>query len=210
MRKYFINLARSPDRCAKFDKTWTRWEATDYRDLEIDDPIFTRMCSIWNTDPKMHQAKSCCFLSHYRLLQYIVEHKLNEVLICEDDAVQINPIPEKLGETFTYLGGYFHSLRMTDGPLRCEVPSEPGLNPLCRDQSRMMCMLSYYIPRWEIAESLLSFFDSKARLRAIDVMLFTAPISFSYYFPAPFVEGDDPSTIRSKKQKHGDTHYLLK
>lgn len=209
MKKYYINLKRSPERRAKFDDTWERWEATDYRDLEVDDPIFARMTSIWNTAPKMHQAKSACFLSHYRLLQFIVKNKMNNVLICEDDAVQISPIPEKLGETFTYLGGFFHSLRMTDGPLLCDVPSHRGLNPLDREHHRMMCTLAYHIPRWHIAQSLLNFFDSKARLRAIDVMLFSAPLSFSYYYPAPFVEAGEPSTIRTKKGKHADSHYRL-
>ena len=211
MIQFFINLDRSPDRQKKFDNKWSRWKATDYKDLEEDDPIFKRMCSFWNINPNEHKAKSACFLSHYYLLKHIVSQKLNQVVVCEDDAQLINPIPspEKLGNDFTYLGGFFSHLRMTDGPLKDTVTSQVGLNPLDRDSYRMIMFMSYYIPRWEIAQSMIDYFDSKARLRAIDVMSHHIPITMNYWYPACFVETPEQSTIRDKKNRHCDTHYYL-
>ena len=51
MNKFVINLDRCKDRMLLFDNTWTRWEATDGKDLENDDPILQRMCSMWNINP---------------------------------------------------------------------------------------------------------------------------------------------------------------
>ena len=68
-------------------------QMTDYTDLDPNHDIFTRMISMHNINPNEHKAKSGCFLSHVNLWKHIVEHKLNDVLIVEDDAEQINELP---------------------------------------------------------------------------------------------------------------------
>ena len=71
-RKYVVNLDRCLDRMESFDDSYTRWSATDYRDLQDKHPIFDRMISyhsIRNTN--QHKAKCGCFLSHtYLYLKY--------------------------------------------------------------------------------------------------------------------------------------------
>ena len=213
--KLFINLDRSPERREKFDETWTRITATDGNDLE-NHPILRRMVSYWNMNPKEHRAKCACFLSHYRTLEYIVGLQLNHVIVCEDDAIQMNelPPPEALGHYFCYLGGYFTHRRMNDGHLKDpdDFPiSKQGLNPLDRSQYRILMMMAYYIPSWKVAEQILSWLDSSVRLRAMDSMLFGLPYPVSYYYPALFVEDTCETTIHTglPRKKHPNTHYCL-
>ena len=210
--KFYINLKRSPERCAKFDDTWTRFEAVDYKDLEDDNIMYSRMVSMWNILPEEHKAKTACFMSHYNLLRKIAEQRLSHVIICEDDALQIGDLPDptELGEEYCYLGGYFSNLKLTKGHLREKVPSTQGLNELNRETHRMLMMVSYYIPHYDIAQKIVDSINSKARVRAIDCMTHTFPIPMNYWYPAVFVEEPGKSTIRSKKTKHCDSEYLLR
>ena len=213
--KLYINLERSHDRRQKFDDTWTRITATDGNDLD-NHPILQRMVSYWNMNPKEHRAKCACFLSHYRTLEYIVGRRLNNVIVCEDDAIQMNelPSPEALGNHFCYLGGYFSHRRMTEGHLTNpdDFPtSKQGLNSLDRSEHRILMMMAYYIPSWKDADNILSWLDSSVRLRAMDVMLFGLPYPVNYYYPAIYVEDKCETTIHTRsRKKHPNTHYCLK
>ena len=74
MNKFYINLDDSVERKTKFDNTWTRWSATGRNQVDI----LTRkkMISYYNVSEAYHLGKCGCFLSHIKLLKYIVENKL--------------------------------------------------------------------------------------------------------------------------------------
>ena len=48
MKKFVINLERCLERMDMFDDSYTRWIATDYKDLDDGDEIYKRMVSMWN------------------------------------------------------------------------------------------------------------------------------------------------------------------
>jgi len=214
--KLYINLERCQERRKNFDDSWERFEASDGKDLE-GHPIVNRMCSYWNISKKEHMGKCGCFLSHYRIWEHIVGLRLNNVIVCEDDVVPMNelPPPQELGPYFCYLGGYFSHRRLVEGPLRNvdDFPtSKEGMNELDRSQYRMLMTCAYYIPSWRIAEQLLSWIDSRVRVRALDAMLDSFPYPMSYYYPAIYVEGDGESTIHKKsrvRRKHPDVNYMF-
>lgn len=203
MKKFVINLERCVDRMDNFDDSYTRWAATDYKDLDDDDDIYKRMISFWNINPNEHKAKCGCLLSHMNLLKHIVEHKLNEVIIVEDDALQINHLPETLGDTFLYLGGFF-TKKLTDGAV--EVELDNGIQDI-PEGHKVLTTLSYYLPTWEIAEQLIVDITSQKRFRAIDVMLNKVSIKRQLIYPAIYIERDLQSTIRPSKTKHPTEHY---
>ena len=210
-QKFFINLKRCPERANNFDETWTRAPAVDYRDLDPDHHMFERMVSYWNLNPHEHKAKTACWMSHYNILKKISEQRLMRCIVVEDDAQPMNelPAPHQLGNEFCYLGGYFSHLKLTQGHLREPVPSKPGLNELNRETHRMLMMVAYYIPHYEIATKIINYLDSLARIRAIDCMAHAFPVPMNYYYPARFVEAPGPSMIRAKKTKHCTTDYML-
>lgn len=207
MKKFVINLERCLDRMDNFDDSYTRWVATDYKDLDDSNDIFKRMISMWNINPNEHRAKCACLLSHTNLWKHIVEHKLNDILIVEDDAEQVNYLPDFTDTTdFTYLGGFF-TKKLTDGEVQPPV-MERGFNNI-PENYKFLTTLSYYIPTWEIAEQLIIDITSQTRFRAIDIMLNKVSIKRCLTYPAVFIERDLQSTIRPSKVKHPTELYTF-
>jgi GR25 family glycosyltransferase involved in LPS biosynthesis len=204
MKKYFINLDCSGDRRSHFDESWTRWRARGRNDISSE--IDKKMSSYWNIERNNHLGKCGCFLSHIELLNHIVENKLDEVLICEDDAEQISEIPI-LNDNFVYLGGFFMSKKRTDGNYKQEVISEEGINTLKDKPFDIFMTMSYYIGKWEVAKELRDWILSQKRYKAIDVMYANSPIDKYYYYPAIFKERNIQSTIRKQKRKSPNKYY---
>ena len=210
MKVFVINLDKATDRWENYkgDKTYTRWSATHYDELSDEHPIFSHMVSMWNIDPKEHKAKCACYLSHTRLWRYIVTNKINDVLILEDDAHLINPIPDSSQlpqDGFTYLGGLSYHNRLTDGPKKIEF--EKGINKIPHADYRMLMCLAIYIPTWEVAHKMVQSAEERGRPRAIDTMILHTMRSQYVSYPASFVERPDPSQIREKKSKFSNSKY---
>ena len=209
-RKFVINLDRCLDRMESFDDSYTRWSATDYKDLGDNHPIFDKMIlyhSIRNTN--QHKAKCGCYLSHTNIWRYIILNKLNNTLIVEDDAEQVMPLINDLPrDSFTYLGGFFHNKKMTDNT-KINIINKEGINLLDKDKYRILMTLAYYIPTWEIAEKMLEGVRGgrRERIRAIDVMMYNIDLPIYYQYPANYIEKDIPSTIRKGKVKHSNQFY---
>ncbi len=202
MNKFVINLDRCQDRMKYFDKSFKRWSAVDGNDLKDDNPVLSMMISYHNIDPKQHRAKVGCFISHINLLKHIVENKLNNVIILEDDAEMVNPLPNPLPEEFTYLGGFFCGKKFSD----VEVPHRAGIWDVPLD-SKLLTTLSYYIPQWEAAKFIYDSIMSQKRYRAIDVMLNNIHFTKCYVYPACYIERPLVSTIRDDKVKHSTKYY---
>ena len=210
MKIFVINLDSAKDRWEhyKHDGRYTRWSATSVDELRDDHPIFKDMVSMWNIDPDEHNAKCACYMSHTRLWKYIVDNHLEDVLILEDDAELVNPIPDSSElpkDGFTFLGGFTSNLRMTDGAKKVEF--EEGINTIDHSKYRMLMCLAIYIPHWSVAHKMLQSAKNRGRPRAIDTMIrHTCRKQFVSY-PASFIERDNPSQIRKKKVKHSNQFY---
>jgi len=205
-----INLDSAEDRWSHYenDKRYTRWSATSVDDLRDDHPIFKDMVSMWNIDPNEHNCKCACYISHTMLWKYIITNHLEDVLILEDDAKLVNPIPDTCDlpqDGFTYLGGFTSNLRLTDGPKKVEF--EEGINTMNHADYRMLMMMAYYIPHWSVAHKMLQSVTERGRPRAIDTMVRHTHRKQYVSYPASFIERDDPSQIRKKKRKHSNEFY---
>ena len=211
MEKIFvINLDSAKDRWSHYkdDKRYTRWSATSIDDVDLKDPIWDKMISMWNISPHEHSAKCCAYLSHTRLWKYIVTNKLNNVLILEDDAFLVNDIPDPKDlptDGFTYLGGFTSHVRMTDGHKKVEF--KEGINLIDHKEYRMIMCLAIFIPSWEIAYKMIQASTWNGRCRAIDTMIRKTYRNQYLYFPAPFVERPVASQIRENKKKFSNSQY---
>ncbi len=202
MNKFVVNLDRCKDRMKYFDKSYTRWSAVDGAVLKDDNPVLSKMISMYNISPQQHRAKCGCFISHINLLQHIINNKLNNVLVLEDDAEMVNPLPDPLPEEFTYLGGFFSGKHFSD----VEVPHRAGIWDI-PENTKLLMTLSYYIPQWEAAKFIYDEIMSQKRYRAIDVMLNNIHFTKCYHYPACYIERPLVSTIRDDKVKHSTKYY---
>lgn len=198
----------------KDDDSYTMWSATKTKTLikDIDEALDQRMVSMWNLPREKHLAKCGITYQHYKLYQHIVDNKLNNVLILEDDALRVGELPSSYpDDCITYIGGYFHNNRLCDmKPI--SVESAIGHNT-CSQQGASFCIMmtmSYIIPKWEIAKELIDHMDSLKRWRSIDVMVWKSPVKKGYNYPATFVEEETPSNLRQKRDKTNIYYQLIK
>jgi hypothetical protein len=210
--QYVINLEKDKDRFEKFKwSEWKRWPATHWKDM-ADHPLFKKMVSYWNVPEDQHKAKCGCFQSHMSLLKWIVIHELENVLICEDDALLVGNMPKKIPKDgITYLGGFIMNKKITSKD-KIEIKHSIGLNELDKSKYRMLMAMSYIIPHWKIAENIVDLIESKDRVRAWDVELNNCTDKSYYIYPAPFIEAEGLSTIRkdTASRKHSTTEYQWK
>lgn len=207
--RFFINLDSATERRNNFDeRMFQRWRASDRS--EVSPRLDRMMTSMWNYNRNSHLGRCACYLSHRRLLEHIVIHKLDDVLICEDDAQKIGNIPKYYPTNgIVYLGGFFHNQKMMDNT-KPILESTFGINLLDTSKYRILMTMAYIIPKWEIAEQLLRYFDSLPRLKAIDIMLGNSGIPHFYEYPAPFVESGQPSQIAHKFKKSNHLYEWIR
>jgi len=133
------------------------------------------------------------------MMKHIVENKINKVLIVEDDALQVNPLPEVMPDTFCYLGGFICNKKITNKE-KITIEHKEGINTL-DEKYRMLCNLSYYIPRWEIAQEIVQRLEGLKRWRAIDISIPNILPESKYIYPAVYIEEPMNSQIMNKKKK---------
>lgn len=200
MKVFYINLDTAKERRNKFkDKNFTRWKATSKE--EVPPYISSRMLSMYNFGREAHLARCACFLSHIKLLEHIVEHKLDDVLILEDDAIQVHKIPtEYPKDSITYIGGFVYNKKMMDNKTPV-IKHQVGIN-LCPENLRILGCLAYIIPTWKIALNILNRIYSENRFKAIDIMLGNIGIKQYYNYPASFREEGCESQISVKNKSN--------
>ena len=205
MRIFVINCEGSEDRWEKYsDDKYERWLGTHHRELPDNDYRFQKMCSFWNINPIEHKAKVGCLLSHTNLWRYIITNKLNDILILEDDADEVAPVPQNLPvDGITYLGGLSWEKKTMDGQKKLTL--EDGIHVV--EDFKILMTMSYHIPRWELASELLQYVETQNRYRAIDIMMTRAPSKFYISYPASFEERGCQSLIRNKKNKRSNKFY---
>ena len=127
--------------------------------------------------------------------------RLNDVLILEDDAIQVNDIPKIYPkDSITYIGGFVYNRKMMDSKPP-EIQHQVGIN-LCPDNLRILGCLAYIVPKWEVALHILNRIYSENRYKAIDIMYGNIGIKQYYNYPASFREEGSISQISSKNKKN--------
>ena len=207
--KFYINLDKDTDRAIKFkDTDFVRWAAVSRE--EVTDEVDKKMISFHNFPRQSHLARCGCFSSHLELYIHIVENKLNNVLIVEDDFVQTAPFPtEYPDDSIIYLGGVLANQKITDSsPVKIDFKT--GVNRL-NPKYRMLMTMSYIIPRWELAKEILDLIFTHKRYRAIDIFLGNISLSRPYYiYPACGEEEGVASTIHKRQKKANNRYRLVK
>ena len=207
MKVFYINLDTAVERKNKFsDKNFTltgepaiRWKATTKE--EVPSYIASRLVSMYNFGKEAHLARCACWLSHTKLLEFIVSNKLDDVLILEDDAIQVNSIPTDYPkDSITYIGGFVYNRKMFNEKTP-DIQHQVGIN-LCPEEYRILGCLAYIVPTWKIAFNILNRIYSENRFKAIDVMMGNIGIKQYYHYPASFREEGSISQISEKNKKN--------
>ena len=204
--KFVISLKDS-ERLPQWKNTeYKHYEAVNGKELTYDCESCNKMISYHNVrKTSQHLGKTGCFLSHMKLLKHIVDYKLNKVIVVEDDALQVNQLPESLPDTFTYLGGFIMNKKITSKE-KISLDHKNGINVL-DEKYRMITTLAYYIPKWEIAQEVFQRLLELKRWRAIDIVYGNIIENPKYVYPAVYIEEPSQSQIQNNKNKFANEHY---
>ena len=113
--KYVINLKRDKEKL-KHHKGIMRFDAVDGKKNSLQEIQDSKFYMRYNTKENKVKGAYGCLKSHMNLLQYIVDEKLNDICVLEDDSTSDFSIPDELKKTdhITYVGGWRVNLKMKD------------------------------------------------------------------------------------------------
>jgi len=148
-----------------------RIPATNGQELSLDEIKNSKLYVRHNTKEAKVRGMYGCLMSHIKLLQHIVDNKINNVCILEDDSTSDFVIPDDLIQShhITYIGGWLVNKKMKDIKLAHTEELKDGINKLTN--SRVLTTRAYYIPQWKYAEDLLNYINNKKVWKAIDIMM---------------------------------------
>jgi len=200
---FVINLDTATERWEHYkDKGCKRWSATSYDEISVNSLDIKRLISYHNLSMKEHLCKLACLKSHMNLWRYITQNQMNNILVLEDDADLVRPVPPTYKfrkDGITYLGGYTSHVHVTKGAKKIDLPE--GIHIINHNEYRVLMTMAYFIPNWKVAEKLLNNMEYAERWRCIDIMMrdFTG-LTQSISYPASFKERPTQSQIKKKKR----------
>ena len=168
-----------------------------------------------NISDKCKIGKRGCFSSYIRILQSIVDKKLNNVIILEDDLLQINDIPDNLGQEICYLNGLICPPKTTDMSIRFEYDLletyniKKGLNEIDYDRFKILGTLGIYLPSYQKTKIFLEKITECETYTSIDCLIAHKQLIKYFHFPAIFKHEDNNiSNIRNKNKFKSKSHYF--
>jgi GR25 family glycosyltransferase involved in LPS biosynthesis len=214
VRYLVINLDRSPDRLAKYQDEIARQrviriKAINFTESVIDQYV-ERQINLPQIRPENKRKNVACILSHLKALSHIVEHKLNDIVILEDDTCIDFDRMERIAPTLsrqhvTQVGGHlWPPIFSTKG---WKKPTfEEGVHEIDLSRYHIMGAHGYYVPTWEVAKQLVDWIHAQKRWRNYDNLIEKSPQKRYFVFPAVvtlYVQDANCSTM-DHKWKYND------
>jgi len=149
---------------------------------------------------KLLKSKCCHLYSYYKILEKIVDEKLNNVVICEDDAIITD---KKYLETImldyngldaVLLNGKLHHPKTYKKDNLFDennIHFENGINNIDYELYRWSCSACIYYPTWESAQKIMACIIKSKSLTYLDLFLSKHKIIKKLYYPSPFVIDDE-------------------
>ena len=164
---YIINISDERWNRYKQDERFTRWMGVDGRQLDLAF-IENKYISYWNCNESHKRSVAGCSESHLSLLRYIYANKIDDVIILEDDTIVDFDRLDILKDIkeFCYLGGRFQGKTLKHKP-HTGILFE-GVNTINPFTFTITGGHAYYIPSYDIAESLYINIMTRKKRRAID------------------------------------------
>jgi GR25 family glycosyltransferase involved in LPS biosynthesis len=173
-----------------------------------------------NINSKKTIGKINCFASHIKALEYIVDNKLNDVVILEDDAIldgNIIDLPNDgaclLGATLRHPTNWNKDNDFRKNEVHKIISNfKKGINEIDYKKYRWNTAHSIYYPNWEIAKQILDFIKSKKyKFKHFDLFLSTFKLIKYLHYPSIYNhdDRDSISQINSKNKNVFIKDYII-
>lgn len=161
--------------------------------------IMDRFNFRYNTSQRLKDVIASCFNSHLKIMKKIVDEKLNDVVICEDDSFkELDIDTSNINEICLFGGTLRHpSNWKEDSKWRKEHVDEVinsfenGVNKIDYEKYRWTGTYAIYYPNWEKTNELLNnILNSKKKYCHLDIFLSKNRLINYLYYPSPFIHND--------------------
>ena len=165
------------------------------------------------------RGKMGCFSSHVKTLQYIVDNKLNNTVILEDDAFLDGNIIGKfpndgaclLGGTLRHPNNWTLDNKFRKNKVKGIIKKfKQGVNVIDYDKYRWTQTHAIYYPKWEVAKEILYFIkNTNYKFKHFDLFLCDHKLVKYLHYPSIFTHDDRESESQINKKNGYIKNYVL-
>lgn len=166
-----------------------------------------------NINSKKSKGRMACFASHIKALEYIVNNKLNNIVVLEDDAFLDGNIIGKLPQDgATLLAGiirdpnkWSNDVNFRKNKVKNIIKNfKKGVNIIDYDKFRWSGAYSIYYPNWKIAKNNLEFIkNSETKYKHYDIYLANNKLVKYLHYPSIFTHDDRESVTQVSTKNNG-------
>lgn len=185
------------------------------KSVEIDEELRGRFIFRHNAGEKHRKGVMGCLASHLHIMKKIVDEKLDDVIICEDDTFMIDKIDTKNIEEVCLLSGRIHHPTnwVEDKNFQKNVVDtikfEEGVNSIDYNSYRWTGTDAIYYPSYKKTLELYNDIMETKRFKHLDIMIANNRYIKYLYYPTPFIMIDNNFSQISKKGQGITYNYRL-
>lgn len=191
----------------KLRREHLNYEYTHIKGVSVEDEegkfVRDNLKVAYNTGDKIKNGISGCFSSHIKCLKYIIENKLDNTIILEDDSIKVNdfPVEELPQDAPTFFAGRIAhptNWKYNKKFVKEEADNiisnfKKGINLIDREKFRVHTSSAIYFPNIKVAEELLNYILTIRMYKHYDLYLSKYNLVKYLYYPSIFKHDDSLS-----------------
>ena len=192
-----------------------------YHKLEdIPEDFIKKMHKMYNIKEKLFRAKVCHFYSYYMMLKKIVNEKLDNVIICEDDAILKESLPDKFNtEEILILNCELHEPTnwekntkqyFKDNILPLINNFKEGINKIEYDKFRWSCTACMYYPKFQNCIEIINEIENANKITTFDLWLSKNKLIKNLIYPSVFKIQDNGVSQIQNSSGTIDNYQIIK
>ena len=207
MRIFLLSLNNEigGNRRKKLNYNYEIYEASRNTELSnVDEKIINKMRRN-NCNDNLFRIKCSHFDGYYKLLKMIVEEKIDDVIVCEDDAI-LKDIPNfiNIDDEAVLLNAKLHhpkNYKLDKEFNRDEIEFVDGINKIDYSKYRWSCCGCIYYPTYKSAEKIINYIDNcSTQYTYMDLFMAKHKLIKYLQYPSVFkIEDEGISQVNGSK-----------
>ena len=168
----------------------------------VPEEFIKKMNRMYNVNDNLFRAKVCHFYGYYEILKKIVFEKIDNVIICEDDAILKDKLPDKFNteEILILNCELHHPTTWKKGPnLRGNTKKyfkdnilplinnfKEGINKIEYDKFRWSCCACMYYPKFQNCIEIINEIENAKKITTFDLWLSKNKLVKNLIYPSVF------------------------
>lgn len=179
---------------------------------------------MYNCKEDLKKSKIGCLSSHLKVIKHIIDNKLNDIIVCEDDAILKNPyvaeganlmietLKCEIGSPILLTGVIHHPTSWAkdkEWKKSNDINFELGINEIDYSKFRWTNTGAIYYPSWEELNDIWDFAVMCDNLKSIDTFLCNYQMISHLHYPSIFKCVANKSTINGKNVAEIDNYKYV-